>query len=628
VVAEKPIWDKLAKVSGRARSQALTLRPPIAHPPSPSSPARVAWSKNAKVGSEPDFPPLSRQDPLARQLPTSIHQNSWLNAPNRIPDPSMGRVPGNQGRMGGPDMKTAKNMSPEETAKIRRLLTLYLASLITFPDERPSHFQLCNPETALEVKSIPREVIGLRRQYLKEVQANIKARSDYQDLLTQRAGPGETGEDVADAGDGVARLETHLRLLQLRKRCEEVRIARHYLEKLKETNPAKDGGLHFRQHPIDEDATMASLQALLEIGDGSTGRDSTEDLMKKLERAVITAKYQLEREERLLAEAKARHPKGSSTNQDNRPRLNALATTRDELVRFLEEKMSSDSLEYDNSAHSAVENGAEPALDREQVQEEIQAEYEKYLTARKRLLDVASTALSAPGEPESHDTVSRKDTEVVDNRVGAPLPVITQPALSVLPFISEQLLPLLRNQKAHALQRSYTSKVLNTERRKALDSLELLADESHLLPAYPIMARQARFKNVVGALGGPKKPDHAMVDAGEDTDEMIKRVEAWAFAAEEASKAGDGFVMGKVNYGNERLDEAEGSLALLDKLLGKDPQRFAAAGHGGDEADIWLEAAGAGTENAQNRRARPIQQESGPWAGLNGAVGLADGRGA
>src|SRR5271156_3490673 len=114
--------------------------------------------------------------------------------------------------MDEPRMKAAENMSPEETVKIRRLLTLYLASLITFPDKLPSHFQLCNPETALEVKSIPREVIGLRRQYLKEVQANIKARHDYQDLLAQRAGPDETGEDVADVADvadvggGAARL--------------------------------------------------------------------------------------------------------------------------------------------------------------------------------------------------------------------------------------------------------------------------------------------------------------------------------------------------------------------------------------------------------------------------------------
>ena len=384
---------------------------------------------------------------------------------------------------------------------------------------------------------------------------------------------------------------------------------------------------------MDEEVTMASLQAPVEIDDGSTGKDTTEALMKKLERAVIRAKYQLEREERLLAEVKARHSKDGSTDQVNDPRsrLNAFAATRDELVRFLEEKMSSDSPEYDNSAHSTVENGAEPALDREQVKEEIQTEYEKYLMARKRLVDVASTALSAPGGAGSHDTISGKGTEVVDNRAGAPLPVITQPALSALPFISEQLLPLLGNQKANALQGSYSSKVLRTERGKALDSLELLAEESHLLPAYPIMARQARFKNVVSALGGLKKPDDAMVDAGENTDEMIKRAEAWAFAAEEASKAGDGFVMDKVNYGNERLDGAEGSLALLDKLLGKDPQKLTAAGHGGEEADIWLEAAGAsavaGTENAQNRRARPIQQENGPWAGLNGMVGLAGSRG-
>jgi hypothetical protein len=529
----------------------------------------------------------------------------------------------NQGRITEPGMKTTENMSLEETMKIRRLLTLYLASLITFPNEQPSHFQLCNPETALNVKSIPREVVGLRRQYLKEVQANIKARHDYQQLLIQRTGPSETGEDVTDVENGAVRLETHLKLLQLRKRREEVRITRHYLEKLKETNPAKDGGLHFRQLPIDEDVTTVPLQVPLEADDGSADRDSSGALMKKLERAVIRAKYQLEREERLLAEVKARHSEDGSAAQVNDlgPRLNALAATRDELVRFLEEKMSSDSLEYDNSARSTSGNGAEPTLDRERAQEEIQAEYEKYLTARKRLLDVASTVLSASGGPGPHNTIAGQGTEVVDSRAEPPSPVVAQPALSALPFISKQLLPLLENQKANALQRSYTSKVLSTERRKALDSLELLANESHLLPAYPLMARQARFKNVVSALGGPKKPDHAIVKAGENTDEMVRRAEAWAFAAEEAGKAGDGFVMDKVHYGNERLDRAEGSLALLDKLLGKDPQ-------GGDEADIWLEAAGVGTENAQNRRARPIQQENGPWAGLNGTVGLADRRGA
>jgi hypothetical protein len=38
------------------------------------------------------------------------------------------------------------------------------ASLITFPHDQPSHFQLCHLETALEVKEIPKGVVGLRRQ--------------------------------------------------------------------------------------------------------------------------------------------------------------------------------------------------------------------------------------------------------------------------------------------------------------------------------------------------------------------------------------------------------------------------------------------------------------------------------
>src|SRR2546423_7227146 len=78
-------------------------------------------------------------------------------------------------------------MSSDENLRIRRFLTLYLASLIAFPDKQPSHFQLCHPETALDVQSIPTEVVGLRRQYLKEIQANIKAR---QDLLASKKSDG------------------------------------------------------------------------------------------------------------------------------------------------------------------------------------------------------------------------------------------------------------------------------------------------------------------------------------------------------------------------------------------------------------------------------------------------------
>jgi hypothetical protein len=531
-------------------------------------------------------------------------------------------------RQGRPDelrMQSAGHMSPEETLRIRRLLTLYLASLITFPDAQPSHFQLCHPETALEVESIPKQVIGLRRQYLKAIQANITARQTYQDLLA--SAKRDSAGVVAD-GEVGERLETHLTLL--RKRLKEVQITHHYLEKLKETNPAKDGSLDFgsgRSH-ADEMSYLASVAG--GHGAGSVHGDSTtEALTKKLERAVLRAKHQLEREKGLLAEVKARHAKGNSQDRvvDPRAQIDALSVTRDELVRFLEEKMSSASLEDDDDvpAH-ATEHGDELPLDPEQVHEQINAEYDRYIAARKRVLEAAAKALFISPETGSKDTISVNGTKGAENRARPPPPATGQSTLSILPFISEQVLPLLQNQKSTALQKSYTAKVLNAERLKALDSLDRLADESHLLPAYPMMARHERFKNVAAALRGSRKLDQAIGGQGEEKNEMTRRAEAWAFAAEEAKKAEEDFAMEKVRYGNERLNGAGESLAVLEELLGGDPQDPAVAGHDGGEPDIWLEAAGAAMQEPQSRRARPSEPEKGPWAGLNGKIGVVDGK--
>jgi hypothetical protein len=517
----------------------------------------------------------------------------------------------------------SRSPSTEDDLRIRRLLTLYLASLVTFADEQPSHFQLCYPETALEVKEIPKHVIGLRRQYLKEIQANIKARQSYQDFLAskerQRASVTTAGEDA----EGARRLETHLKLLQMRKRHEEVQITRHYLEALKETNPDKDGALDFRSVELDRD----ELPQLAPLG-GANGAESygesTKTLTEKLERAVITAKYKLEREKTLLAEVKARHATDSSQDRvtDPRARVAALCAAKDELVRFLEEKMSSVGLEDDDVPAHATEQGNEPRSSREEVEEQIKAEYEAYITARKRVLEAAANALYSSPELDSGNAVSDKNTGAAENRARPP-PATGQSAVSTLPFISEQILPLLQNQKATALQESYTAKVVRMQTAKALDSLERLADESHLLPAYPIMARHERFKNVAAALGGPGKLGQAMSEPGE-SGETVRLAEAWAFAAEEAKKSEEDFVMEKIKSGNEMLDGAGESSAMLDRLRCGEKEDSELDGDDRSEADIWLEAAGADTQNARSRRMRSSQLEQGPWAGLDGKIGDSD----
>jgi hypothetical protein len=519
------------------------------------------------------------------------------------------------------DTTDSRTTSAEDELRIRKLLTFYLASLVTFADDRPSHFQLCHPETALEVKEIPEQVTGLRRQYLKEIQANIKARQKYQDFLTLKKSERVSVPSIGESGEGARRLETHLKLLQMRKRHEEVRIMRRYLEALKETNPAKDGALNFRSGQVHGE----ELPPLAPVGGAGYQGENTEALTEKLERAVIRAKYQLEREKALLVEVKARHATDSLQDGviDPRARVAALCAAKDELVRFLEEKMSSASLDDEDVPAHVTEQCNEPSSSREEVEEQIKAEYEAYVTARKRVLEAAANALYTSPEPDPGTAASDKGTRAAENRARPP-PATGQSAVSTLPFISEQILPLFQNQKATTLQKSYTAKVVKTQRAKALDSLERLADESHLLPAYPIMARQERFKNAAATLRGPGKLGQAMSEPGQG-DELVRRAEAWAFAAEEAKKAEEDFVRERIKSGNEMLDGARESVAVLNQLLGGDKEQSELDGDDSGEADIWLEAAGADTQNARSRRMRPSQQEQGPWAGLNGRIGVLDG---
>jgi hypothetical protein len=514
--------------------------------------------------------------------------------------------------------------SAEDDLRIKRLLTLYLASLVTFADGHPSHFQLCHPETALEVKEIPKQVIGLRRQYLKEIQANIKARQSYHNVLASKESKRTSVAAAGDGGEGARRLETHLKLLQMRKRHEEVQITRHYLEALKEMNPDKDGAVEFRSAEVHGDELPQLAPVGGANGAGSYG-ESTKALTERLERAVMTAKYKLEREKTLLAEVKARHATDHSQDGAGGPRARvaALCAAKDELVRFLEEKMSSVDLEDDDVPARIPEQGNEPCPSREEVEEQIEAEYEAYITVRKRLLEAAAKALYSSPEQDLRNAVSDRSTGAAENRAH-PQTATGRPAVSALPFISEQILPLLQNQKATNLQNSYTAKVIRTQTAKALDYLERLADESHLLPAYPIIARQERFKDVAAALGGPGKLGQVMSEPGQ-SDEVVRRAEAWAFAAEEAKKAEEDFVMEKSKYGNEMLDRAGESLALLNQVRGGDKEESELDDDDGGEADIWLEAAGADTQNVRSRRMRSSQLEQGPWAGLNGKIGVSEG---
>ena len=76
----------------------------------------------------------------------------------------------------GPHIKTRS-----EALRIRRILTLYLASALAVSNGRMiSPMSLAIPGQDVYVKSIPSDISGIRRDYLLALQAHVKARQNYE----------------------------------------------------------------------------------------------------------------------------------------------------------------------------------------------------------------------------------------------------------------------------------------------------------------------------------------------------------------------------------------------------------------------------------------------------------------
>ena len=488
-------------------------------------------------------------------------------------------------------------LSPTEVVEARKLLTTFISSLITFPDySKPSHTKLSLPSDVVEVKPIPKEITGVRRQYLKAIQANIVARKQYQELVERTSTFSEERDDVSERRN---RLQTHFRLLQLQRRHEAAQITKHYFEKLTADSHVLDGQLDHLNQARNRGNDFNGPQNLNRLGTDSTAHANSEALTKKLEIAVLEAYHHLEREKRLLAEVKARHEQASPVS-DKRfadARVHALSATKNELVAFLDDGLTRASIAEEQQLQHAAQTETGDDSNLETLQAQISAQYEQYITARKRLLATASRLGSEPQPPPQPPTA---DSSIQSSDL-PPLP------LSTLPFIESQLLPLLRQQKAVDIQNAYLSKTLKQRRGDAIEALERLADESHLLPAYPIMAREERFRNAVAVLSSGGRD-------GEE-DELVQRAKAWAFAAGEAGLAEEEMVKEKVGRGMKALEGAREVLEEIEGLLGPGQARGE-----GSRDDAKRQSREVGMKSRSMARLEDMKQ--GSWPGFRGDVGV------
>ncbi|KAL4764789.1 uncharacterized protein BDW70DRAFT_128851 [Aspergillus foveolatus] len=513
--------------------------------------------------------------------------------------------------------------SRAEALRIRQALTSYLRSQITFVDNDPehaeclahSHLSLCVSDNAVsDVKRIPAELTGLRKNYLQALQANVAARKQRQLIVEKLSAERPEGSEIElSAQDSSLELQAYLRLVRDRRRHAKLQVFEQYLQELRNrvTPRPEDFDNQERQN---QTALLEEFKDESQVS-GEAGADM-EELVHKLERAVICAKSQLDREKKLYAELKARSASESYREEEPAPALKAAAlqVTRNELVQWVEEKLvgSGDSEEASVQEIPAEEIEESARILEEQRMRIIQ-QYAIYTETRKRLLETAARACQ-PVSTASAKTVSRP-LEVRTPSTEKELPI--EP-LEVLSYASDVLHPMSKIQRSIALQKFYLSGMLAKEKSTTMRMLNRLSDESHILPEYPILARQPRFKHATAALNPRDTANQA--DPGKE-DEIVRMAEAWAFASSAAGSNEKEYVEKKVEDGSEHADGAYQELQKVYKLLNQGLEEALERAQDKNDSDIWAHEARSSRSLA---RLQAEKRPKGPWTRLTGNVGVAD----
>ncbi|OJJ31156.1 hypothetical protein ASPWEDRAFT_45117 [Aspergillus wentii DTO 134E9] len=518
--------------------------------------------------------------------------------------------------------------SRQEALRIRQALTAYLRSQIVFADDDPdnpncyahSHLSLCAPHDAVvEVKRISPDFTDLRKEYLQALQANVAARKEYESI-SENVGSkiqGRNAKVETPAQDSNSELQAYLMLLRDRRRHAKLQTFQHYLQELKGRDEAKP------EYIDDKEGRNQQLLQPEEFEDGeqnaSGAEGGIEGLVHKLERAVIRAKSQLDREKKLFDEIKAQHESAKHPDEgySTTAKVIALQRTRDELVQWVEEKLVSvggnDEGPVEDLPPEELEESAKLLEERKA---QIAKQYAAYIDARRDLLDAASKACqpvaAAPAKPQprslDHGQNGTEETTPLE-------------PLDVLLYASQTLLPLSKSQRALTLQKSYMAGLLAKEKSTALRVLNRLGDESLLLPEYPIMARQPRVNP--GATARHSRQSSTATEQIKP-DEVVNLAEAWAFASEAAGTKEREHVEENVAMGEEMAQDAQQMLREVYRMLNQDLE-----GALGDDQDVeqgsgdnWSH--GARSTRSQTRQRREEKRSQGPWAALNGRVGVAD----
>ncbi|GKT42164.1 uncharacterized protein ColSpa_02345 [Colletotrichum spaethianum] len=491
----------------------------------------------------------------------------------------------------------------EQVAYIRRALALHLQAC---GQPGPIQKPLSLVDSSCRVTPT-QEVRGLQKEYLKALDANLKARNEYENIRYETVTTATSRTKNVDTSDQV---EEHVALIKLRQKHQRLQTVQKYLDLLVHQPAASsdflDLGDIFSDSSLLPNVPKEVVSGFV-VG-ASTNETDLGGLAGQLEKVVLRAKLLLQREEQLLADVRQRTGPLAGHVRDE-AKVHALDTTRTELINWIETELSKASGESDDTTASQG-NGFNSRTEQEAIDEhlaKIKDKYSRYTATRKAVLNIVSEQTQPVLKPRDEGTSSSGQSQ------GIPAEPTTH---LLIPYL-DKLLSLSREQKGMITQKSHIHTVLAKQTKETRQALDHLAEESQLLPLHP-MPGTGRPKSGFG-----EDFSAAMSEKPMSSD----RVKPWVFAADSAKIATLEAVAEKIEEGQVALEGSMPVLQEVDKLLGqrsKEPEEEAV----GDmtEEDIWLtqgsaKKAGARKHATHQRKESTVNPDD-IWSAIDGKLGL------
>lgn len=281
----------------------------------------------------------------------------------------------------------------------------------------------------------------------------------------------------------------------------------------------------------------------------SSSHRDPETLVFELEKAVLAAKASLKKEQLALQQLKemnARTPSQANISVGNR--MYALGRTRNELIKWVETELG-------NAAESDVSMGEsqEKAYNKDQLEQQlasIKFQYSQYIKVRTRFLK-ALAEFEAPNLP----TLSTDP--IVEESDNTKLPVS-----ELLPLLADYM-SIAKEQRSLIQQRSHLTTSLAKQYNEMTQGFTRLADESHLLPAYP-------FPNTLSRSNHGASTTFADDMSAREASKVSDRAKVWTYAAASAATNTKDTVLEHFEEGSIAIEDARQTLAAVDALLGRE----------------------------------------------------------